>query len=125
MALGALSGSVAVSQQGNRPPNSVGIPTRGPTNAGISTTNPSDPALMSMPSMDLMVDPDLRDAARRREAARKLDRKKRMVDSANRLLELTQQLRVELQNREAGAADSKRLDEIAKLARTVKDQMRE
>jgi hypothetical protein len=80
---------------------------------------------MNMPSMDLMVDPDLREASRRREAARKLERKKRMVDSANRLLELTQQLRVELQSREAGPADAKRLDEIAKLARTVKDQMRE
>ncbi|WP_198137498.1 hypothetical protein [Terriglobus sp. TAA 43] len=70
---------------------------------------------------DTGIDPAL---IRRREEARKLDRKKRMVDNANRLLALTQQLRADLQGREATPEDQKRLDEIARLARQVKDQMR-
>lgn len=57
--------------------------------------------------------------------SRKLDRKRRMVDTANRLLALTKQLQDDLQGREATPEDGKRLDEIARLARQVKDQMRQ
>ena len=57
--------------------------------------------------------------------ARKLDRKRRMVDTANRLLALTKQLQDDLKGRAATPEDEKRLDEIARLARQVKDQMRQ
>ena len=57
--------------------------------------------------------------------SRKLDRKRRMVDTANRLLALTKQLQDDLKGREATPEDGKRLDEIARLARQVKDQMRQ
>ncbi len=86
---------------------------------------PAAPGTDPSSSMDMPMGPEFtRDTMARREAARKLERKKRMVDSANRLLALTQQLRVELATREATPEDAKRLDEIARLARTVKDQMR-
>lgn len=48
-----------------------------------------------------------------------------MVENAARLLVLTRDLQADLQSREANEADAKRLDEIAKLARTVRDQMRQ
>jgi hypothetical protein len=79
----------------------------------------------SMHTPDLAGDLDSPTMVYRRDAARKLERKKRMVDSANRLLQLTQQLRAELATREATPDDAKRLDEIARLARLVKDQMRD
>ncbi len=57
--------------------------------------------------------------------ARREDLKRRMVENAARLLVLTRDLQADLQSREANEADAKRLDEIAKLARTVRDQMRQ
>jgi hypothetical protein len=85
-----------------------------------------DPTKIGLPkgSMDdgaRDLDPSM---IRRREEARKLERKKRMVDSANRLLVLSQQLQADLKGREATPEDQAKLDEIAKLARQVKDQMR-
>jgi hypothetical protein len=95
-----------------RPDQSSGV--------GSSTTRGSESP------QDLTMSPEFsRETAARREAARKVERKKRMVDSANRLLALTQQLRAELATREATPDDAKRLDEIARLARLVKDQMRD
>jgi hypothetical protein len=59
----------------------------------------------------------------RREEARKIERHKRMVDSANRLLQMTQQFQADVKDRPLTPDDERRLDEIAKLARSVKDQM--
>ncbi|MGI4852559.1 MAG: hypothetical protein ACRYF4_00770 [Janthinobacterium lividum] len=61
----------------------------------------------------------------RQMIARREERKKRMVDNADRLLMMTRDLQTELQSREANPADAKRLDDIAKLARSVRDQMRQ
>jgi hypothetical protein len=81
---------------------------------------------MPSTSLDLSMSPDFaRETSLRRERARKEERKKRMVDNANRLLELTRQLRAELATRETVPDDARRLDEIARLARLVKDQMRD
>ncbi|MEK6396639.1 MAG: hypothetical protein V4734_01005 [Terriglobus sp.] len=84
-----------------------------PAKSGLPSGMPDDTALALDPSV-----------IHRREEARKLDRKKRMVDSANRLLVLSQQLQADLKGREATPEDQRKLDEIAKLARQVKDQMR-
>ncbi|MGI4757787.1 MAG: hypothetical protein ACRYGF_13160 [Janthinobacterium lividum] len=48
-----------------------------------------------------------------------------MVDNTARLLLLTRDLQADLQGREPTEADARRLDEIAKLARTVRDEMRQ
>lgn len=61
----------------------------------------------------------------RQMVARREEMKRRMVDGAARLLLLTRDLQTDLQSREATDADAKRLDEIAKLARSVRDQMRQ
>lgn len=69
-----------------------------------------------------MLDPNF---AHRQMVARREEAKRRMVDSAARLLMLTQDLQTDLQSRAPNEADAKRLDEIAKLARSVRDQMRQ
>lgn len=107
-----------VAQSNNNPTNVTGNP--------ATSYNPANPANGGLPrdtmgEGGLDLDPSM---VHRRDETRKLDRKKRMVDSANRLLALTQQLRADLQGREATPEDQKRLDEIARLARQVKDQMR-
>lgn len=61
----------------------------------------------------------------RQMVARREDLKKHMVDNAARLLMLARDLQADLQSREPTEADAKRLEEIAKLARTVRDQMRQ
>lgn len=114
----AMTFSVPALAQSNNNRNVPGTP---PT-----VYNPANPVNGGLPrdTMDengIELDPTL---VHRRDEIRKLDRKKRMVDSANRLLALTQQLRADLQGREATPEDQKRLDEIARLARQVKDQMR-
>ncbi|MEZ2346020.1 hypothetical protein [Terriglobus sp. RCC_193] len=111
--------SVPVAAQSNsNPANATGNPG--------TAYNPANPANSGLPrsTVDengLDLDPAV---VHRRDEVRKLERKKRMVDNANRLLALTQQLRADLQGREATPEDQKRLDEIARLARQVKDQMR-
>lgn len=60
-----------------------------------------------------------------RQNARRDDIKKRMEENATRLLRLTAELRNDLQTREPTEADSKRLDEIAKLAHAVREQMKQ
>ena len=99
----------------------------GTSSAPSTTTGQGyDPATAGLPrgSLDRGV-PDLDPSViHRQEEARKLDRKRRMVDSANRLLALSQQLQADLKGREATLDDQKKLDEITRLARQVKDQMR-
>ncbi len=68
------------------------------------------------------VDPDFR---HRMLTARRDEQKKRMMENASRLLEMTKQFDADLQGREPAQADVKRLDDIAKLARAVRDQMRQ
>ena len=61
----------------------------------------------------------------RRDLARKVERKRRMVDAANRLVALTEQFQRDTAGHAAlSDVDLKRLDDIAKLARAVKDLMR-
>lgn len=110
-----VSTVLAVSQQRGTP-----VPPTSTTGQGY------DPAKIGSPigrtdDDGFAIDPSV---MHRREEARKLERKKRMVDSANRLLVLSQQLQADLKGREATPDDQKKLDEIAKLARQVKDQMR-
>ena len=104
------------------------VPNYPPVNGGPATANPSPgnlPGMAGMHGGDSMSELESPTMIHRREDARKLERKKRMVDNANRLLQLTEQLRAELAAREATPEDAKRLDEIARLARAVKDQMRD
>ena len=104
------------------------VPNYPPVNAGPTTANPSTgniPGIAGIHTGDSMSELESSTMIHRREDARKLERKKRMVDNANRLLELTQQLRAELAAREATPEDARRLDEIARLARAVRDQMRD
>lgn len=61
----------------------------------------------------------------RQMVARRDDLKRRMTENAARLLVLTRALETDLQGREATQEDAKRLDEIAKLAHTVREQMRQ
>ena len=82
----------------------------GPKIAGDSPESPWD------------ADPDLR---HRMLTARRNEMKKHMSENAQRLLDLTRELETDLQQHEPTAADSKRLDDIAKLARAVRDQMRQ
>ena len=60
-----------------------------------------------------------------RQNARRDEIKKRMEQNATRLLQLTAELRNDLQTREATEADGKRLDEIARLAHAVREQMKQ
>ena len=60
-----------------------------------------------------------------RQNARRDDMKRRMEQNATRLLQLTAELRNDLQTREPTEADGKRLDEIAKLAHSVREQMKQ
>jgi len=108
----------AAAQSNNNPANTTGNPATG--------YSPTDPVTSGLRRGNIDENGIEMDSAmvHRRDETRKLDRKKRMVDSANRLLALTQQLRADLQGREATPEDQKRLDEIARLARQVKDQMR-
>ncbi len=104
--------------------NSRVIPSPPPATSGGGRPGPGDPTLLSLPSSaePFHEDPGmyaLRVNARRDEA------KKRMSQNAARLLQLTAQLQADLQRGEATEADSKRLDEIAKLAHAVRDQMRQ
>lgn len=91
-----------------------------PSNRTTPGTTPNANA-SGFPDFD---SPDHEVFAKKMLEARKLERKKRMVDTANRLLVLTKQLQTDLHGREATPDDQKRLDEIARLARVVKDQMR-
>lgn len=60
-----------------------------------------------------------------RERARELDRQKRMVDDANRLLALAVQYRTQVQEHGSATPEDERiLAEMEKLARSVKDRMR-
>ena len=68
------------------------------------------------------VDPDFR---HRMLVSRREEMKRHMMENASRLLELSKQLDSDLQGHEPTQADVKRLDDIAKLARTVRDQMRQ
>ena len=67
-------------------------------------------------------DPDLR---HRMMTARRTELKKHMSDNADRLLHLTRELEADLQQHEPTPADAKRLDEIAKLAHAVREQMKQ
>jgi hypothetical protein len=70
---------------------------------------------------DPLDSPDMRV---RRENARKVERKQRMVSSANRLLDLTKQFEADLADHpEITPENAKRLDEIVKLAHEVKSRM--
>jgi hypothetical protein len=113
----------AAKAQSTLPPNLQNSQRPGMGGPSITRGNPSS---NPMSPMDSSMPPELsRQAAIYREAARKLERKKRMVDTANRLLELTQQLHAQVERGVSTPEDAKRLDDIAKLARSVKDQMRD
>lgn len=71
---------------------------------------------------EVAVDPNF---SHRQLVARREELKRRMVDTAARILMLTHDLETELETREPVEADAKRLDEIAKLARAVRDGMKQ
>lgn len=60
-----------------------------------------------------------------RERAREVDRQKRMVDDANRLLALALQFQTQVQKHGSATPEDERLlADMEKLARSVKDRMR-
>ena len=120
VALAAVGLGVAAGGQARPPVNASPYPPMANTN-GRST---SDPSGMRTPGMDFppMLDPNF---THRQLIARREEAKKRMSENASRLLTLTRSLQADLQGREATEEDAKRLDEIAKLAHTVRDQMRQ
>lgn len=61
----------------------------------------------------------------RQMTARREELHRRMVDNAARLVALTRELQEDVHLHEANEADAKRLDDISKLARAVRDQMRQ
>lgn len=122
LALGwmALAG-VLYSQSGSR-----GTPVVVPP-ANSSSTRPgyTDPNVFSANmGRDLFRDDDPNMRVMRQNARRD-DMKKRMEQNATRLLRLTAELRNDLQTREPTQDDGKRLDEIAKLAHAVREQMKQ
>ncbi len=88
-----------------------------------SRSGSATPPVHGAPDLDDFNDSPL--THHRLEIARKMERRRRMVDDANRLLALTRQFQSDVGGHsELTEADLKRLDEIARLARSVKDQMR-
>lgn len=67
-------------------------------------------------------DPSL---SHRQFVARRQEAHNRMVDNANRLLMLTRELQESVHLHEPTASDARSLDDIAKLARAVRDGMRQ
>ena len=61
----------------------------------------------------------------RQLTARREELHKRMVENASHLLALARELQEDLQSHGATESDGKRLDDIAKLARAVRDGMRQ
>ncbi len=106
----AVAGRLAA--QTGRPDAPVG---NQPTNVGPKIAGDSSGYLYD-------VDPDFR---HRMLVARRDAVKQRMMNDAAKLLAMSKQLDEELQGHEPTQADLKRLDEIAKLARSVRDQMRQ
>jgi hypothetical protein len=88
---------------------------------------PRNPLLIPMPSINMGNLPDDSPQVRaRRENLRKVQRKERMVSSANRLLELTKRFQADLATHpDLTPENAKQLDEISKLAREVKSRMQE
>lgn len=67
-------------------------------------------------------DPNL---SHRQQVARREELHRKMLENATRLLSLTRELQDDLHQHEANDADAKRLDDIGRLARMVRDQMRQ
>lgn len=63
--------------------------------------------------------------AHRQLVSRREEQHRRMLDNAAKLLTLTRELQESIHLHEPTAGDSRSLDEIAKLARAVRDQMRQ
>jgi len=125
LAISLFCASVAQGYTQN-PTNPVGGRSR-PIERNLGGSGPVDPNVINMPSRELMTDsmesPML---TARREALRKVERKKHRESDAKKLLMLTEQFHTETMGREELTdADVKRLDEIAKLARSVKELMNE
>ena len=114
-----VSAGRATSQTGTRgAPISSQTSSPSGSSPGSTTPNVFSPA-DNDPFRD---DPSLRVL---RQNARRDDIKKRMEQNATRLLQLTAELRNDLQTREPTEADGKRLDEIARLAHAVREQMKQ
>ena len=93
-----------------------------PSNGGRPGYN--DPRSTSSFDTDVFRDndPSLRVT---RMNARRDELKKRMQQNATRLLLLTAELHNDLETREPTEADGKRLEEIARLAHAVREQMKQ
>ena len=106
--MSAIGQSLPTSSYPSFPSGNQGVPSPG------NSTSSSD--------FPMTHDPNL---AHRQMISRRDEMRRRMVENATRIVALTRQLQTELQSREPTADDSKRLDEIAKLARNVRYQMRQ
>ena len=113
-----LCASVRARPQTTTYPSGAGTSTSTGINRSVGVNPYSRPSAADFPTLD----PNF---SHRQLVARREDLKKHMVDNAARLLMLTHDLQTELQSRPPTESDGKRLDEIAKLARTVRDQMRQ
>lgn len=105
-----LCGVVAGAQTRNAAPADHSYPS--PNGAGGYTSN------YDVPAADASI-------AHHQVLSRREEARRRMLVDAARLVTLTRELQADIHLHEADATDAKRLDEITKLARTVRDQMRQ
>ena len=119
----ALVAAVAASSQ--RGTTVVNPPVSASPNAAGNRPGYTDPNLFpSAGGLDLLRGDD-QGMRMLRQNARRDEIKKHMEQNATRLLLLSAELRADLQTREPTEADARRLEEIAKLAHTVREQMKQ
>jgi len=113
--LAMAAGIQTVPAQSVQQPTQPTIPTRVPTLPGANPSNPNDE------------DPMARQMAEQQAIRRNNLRQKQIVDETAKLVQLAQQLKDEAAKGKAGSDSSfsKKAEEIERLARSVKEKMRE
>jgi len=125
LALIAMLAWMALAANAQRLGDSPVSPQYGQAPSGRNGQGSGAPTGMGGRSLDGINDELDKNLILRRDLARKVERKRRMVDAANRLVALTEQFQRDTAGHAAlSDVDLKRLDDIAKLARAVKDLMR-
>jgi hypothetical protein len=122
LALGCIASAGVASPQSSTRGTPIAPPTSPTSNNSTGYTVPS---VFSPAGEDPFREGEPQSLRVLRLNARRDEIKKRMEQNATRLLQLTAELRNDLQTREPTEADSKRLDEIAKLAHAVREQMKQ
>ena len=110
--------------------NSVNGPPASPQSGQQPVPLPTIPRPARVPfgsDDDSSTDPSIRHAEQQAAKRRNLDRQKQMVADTNKLLQLAQELKQEVDKKDKDAlslATAKKAEEIEKLARSVRDKMK-